>query len=1226
MTGPFLDAGPFISHSHFSSRSVTRARLAVGWLLLVMQVDVAAQSGGGSEAEETTELFPAIPLRLNEWTRGTCGGSGWKDYTFTVDGSQPKANLHFEVQDITNELRVDALDVHVVPHERPLYRHQLGSGSVYGVDNIYSRSLTYHEVETTTYFILVGCRSEPVPFLIRATTTKALLTPGATVIGEVCPGNWLYHKVNLTAEDWPAIAAQPESTYHVLLRLAVDSSNVTVITADNHAPLFLSPPLSHVSAEQTTTDGPTELSFCDVRPGGLHYLGVVGSGTHCAQYTISATYKAGGSCEEVTMNSNSESQTGREVDLELRRFSRGHLEPLQTVDYRFIVPQSAHYNLLVVLQDDSLGFNPTAMSLRMYKGSIPADRATELYSERSSNGVYSLGIDAWELTPGEYFFAVTAGQQAVDYRLVAQDISAELYEEGGAVQGEVCPGSVMFHYYDTPTDAEGRNIRFHLRLHTGEAYHYTSVGHPPLKMIPPYQHVTAEEQGGDSSRIPVCGAEAGARTYIAIKATDACTMYDISLEVMSPEEECHSLQHMCVDDCQVLCEEVELEHRHRDSCVAGESKRYMITLTEEQAASNLEIQVEDRSERLLPSALLLQHFEGSIPNDFQTQRFASHAPNRLLSVTISSWDLQPGRHFILVTCSPSAPTEFSLYTHLSPAQLMPQQVAAADLCPGNWFHYLISIDSNGEASRFATHAADGQSGPVVAHVKFTTWLHVGGLHLLTRQNVAPLKLVPPYHTTTALEQESAGAAAGQGLLPYEVWHCNAAAGQVYLGLRGFRACSSFELKAEVFAASDGTPEACSAASAPAAQRALSLDADLELAAEGVQPLRFGHATLSSCASGSYQDFYFEVDASEDREYNLVLGLEDLTNSGNPTALRLLLFRDGIPKDRMTEHEASQAVGGEYSLPISAWDMHAGRYFVSVKCGTESSDFRLLPTLSKVELMGGERVSGTVCPGDLTLHRLDAGRLPSSRGKHLTWSLTMHSGDTDVMLAEEKPQLRLAPPYTHFRAEQSSTATVETFHVSSCDIEQLTHYITLLSGDSCAEYDITATLHDSGSPCTPMLHQPREYVVNAGLTMEEFHYDSCAAYGVRDYLLHIDEADSGKNLEISVQDLSPAGVAPDSLGVYLYEGAIPMDRRTEVFDEFSGGGGLFSVGVSSHDLEGPRNYFVSVKCRLSAAKFRILPVLTESQLQQGNLPSGLKRQGGKTARKDVILFIPPPRCI
>jgi hypothetical protein len=87
-----------------------------------------------------------------------------------------------------------------------------------------------------------------------------------------------------------------------------------------------------------------------------------------------------------------------------------------------------------------------------------------------------------------------------------------------------------------------------------------------------------------------------------------------------------------------------------------------------------------------------------------------------------------------------------------------------------------------------------------------------------------------------------------------VWHCNAAAGQVYIGLRGFRACSSFELKAEVFAASDGTPEACSAASAPAAQRALSLDADLELAAEGVQPLRFGHATLSSCASGSYQVF------------------------------------------------------------------------------------------------------------------------------------------------------------------------------------------------------------------------------------------------------------------------------------------------------------------------------------------------------------------------------------
>lgn len=45
---------------------------------------------------------------------------------------------------------------------------------------------------------------------------------------------------------------------------------------------------------------------------------------------------------------------------------------------------------------------------------------------------------------------------------------------------------------------------------------------------------------------------------------------------------------------------------------------------------------------------------------------------------------------------------------------------------------------------------------------------MGGAQLITRQGAAPLKLVPPYHTTTALEQEHAGVAVQQGLVPSEV--------------------------------------------------------------------------------------------------------------------------------------------------------------------------------------------------------------------------------------------------------------------------------------------------------------------------------------------------------------------------------------------------------------------------------------------------------------------------
>lgn len=50
------------------------AKLATA-LLLVAALTAAAAQGGGEEEEG---LFPAVPLSLNEWTRGTCGSNGWK--------------------------------------------------------------------------------------------------------------------------------------------------------------------------------------------------------------------------------------------------------------------------------------------------------------------------------------------------------------------------------------------------------------------------------------------------------------------------------------------------------------------------------------------------------------------------------------------------------------------------------------------------------------------------------------------------------------------------------------------------------------------------------------------------------------------------------------------------------------------------------------------------------------------------------------------------------------------------------------------------------------------------------------------------------------------------------------------------------------------------------------------------------------------------------------------
>lgn len=89
------------------------------------------------------------------------------------------------------------------------------------------------------------------------------------------------------------------------------------------------------------------------------------------------------------------------------------------------------------------------------------------------------------------------------------------------------------------------------------------------------------------------------------------------------------------------------------------------------------------------------------------------------------------------------------------------------------------------------------------------------------------------------------------------------------------------------------------------------------------------------------------------------------------------------------------------------------------------------------------------------------------------------------------------------------------------------------------------------------------------------------------------------------------------------------RASQEFDEFSSEG-VFSVSVSANDLVGPRKYFVSVKCRLAAAKFRILPMLTESELLLGD---ARRCRTSITARRDparqlhpglALIGLPPKR--
>ena len=62
------------------------------------------------------------------------------------------------------------------------------------------------------------------------------------------------------------------------------------------------------------------------------------------------------------------------------------------------------------------------VSLHLYKGSIPLDRATERVSDTPDNGVYAIAIPSIELQAGAYYLSIKCGPNAQRFRAVAFEV------------------------------------------------------------------------------------------------------------------------------------------------------------------------------------------------------------------------------------------------------------------------------------------------------------------------------------------------------------------------------------------------------------------------------------------------------------------------------------------------------------------------------------------------------------------------------------------------------------------------------------------------------------------------------------------------------------------------------------------------------------------------------------------------------------------------------------
>ena len=224
---------------------------------------------------------------------------------------------------------------------------------------------------------------------------------------------------------------------------------------------------------------------------------------------------------------------------------------------------------------------------------------------------------------------------------------------------------------------------------------------------------------------------------------------------------------------------------------------------------------------------------------------------------------------------------------------------------------------------------------------------------MTRHDHPPVKLVPPYATTSAAEQMHNNTVD-------HVSVCNVEHGMTYLGLHGGHHCAMYEVAVHLYTDNE---RACT-------EQIHTGSAEAHVALE---ELAFDHTVVRSCSAGGYVDFYVNIANQAGRTkpgVNLAVEIEDLSKFLDTEALSLYVFEGAIPENRETEMRQEYAGDGIYSVTVNANELHAGRYFVSVRCGQSPIRFRMLPRLIKAELYPGDTVSGSVCPGAFVLHSFD----------------------------------------------------------------------------------------------------------------------------------------------------------------------------------------------------------------------------------------------------------------
>ena len=158
------------------------------------------------------------------------------------------------------------------------------------------------------------------------------------------------------------------------------------------------------------------------------------------------------------------------------------------------------------------------------------DRKAEHLAAFGVHNIFSVAKSAHDVKEGTYYISVEA-KKAVKFRVLAMFIHAEM-KPGDHSHGEVCPGNMVFHYYQkgdagagghrrrlqgaAPGGGAGKDYRFRVVLHVGDVRYMEAHLHPPLELIPPYRTALTSDPAEDHPHADVCRDAHDGKHYIAL--------------------------------------------------------------------------------------------------------------------------------------------------------------------------------------------------------------------------------------------------------------------------------------------------------------------------------------------------------------------------------------------------------------------------------------------------------------------------------------------------------------------------------------------------------------------------------------------------------------------------------------------------------------------------------------------------------------------------------------